>query len=100
MTLSLVHVPHDDGDQSHDGLVETVEEVLERLALFPHAADDQTEAHGEHHQAQSVDPVHRSRHRYHLLSSDLLAAIEREYGLVHRHLHVDHFLGVLCLVLE
>ena len=48
------------------------------LSLLLHAADDQTEADGEHHQAEGVDSVHRPRHRDHLLPADLLAAVECE----------------------
>lgn len=94
------YLPHDYGDQPHDGFVETVKKVLEGLSLFLHAPDDQTEAHGEHHQAQSVDSVHRPWHWDHLLPGYLLATIECEYRVIHCHLHMDYSLGILRLELD
>lgn len=93
------YLPHDYGDQPHDDFIETVKEVLEGLALLPHAPDDQTEADGEHHQAQRVDPINQPRDWDHLLPGDHLAAVECEYCVVHCHRHVDYSLGILRLEL-
>lgn len=92
-------LPHDYGDQPHDGFIETVKEVLEGLSLFPHAPDDQTEAHGEHHQAESIDSINRPWHWDHLLPRYLLATIDREYSVIHCHLHMDYSLCILRLEL-
>ena len=94
------YLPHDYGDQLHDGFIETVEEVLEGQPLVPHAPDDQTEAHREDHQAESIDSIHRPWHWDQLLPGHLLATIECEDGIIHCHLHTDYSLGIVRLELE
>lgn len=93
------NLPHDYGNQPHDGFIETVEKVLEGLPLLPHATDDQTKAHGKHHQTESVDPIHFPRHWDHLLPGYHLAAIDCEYCIIHCHCHLDYSLGILRLEL-
>lgn len=95
-----LHLPHDYGNQPHDGFIETVEEVLEGLSLFPHAPNDQTKEHGEHHQAKSIDSVNRPWHWDHLLPGYVLATIECEYCVIHCYLHMDYSLGILRLELD
>lgn len=97
---TFLHLPHDYGNQPHDGFIETVEEVLQGLSLFPHAPDDQTEAHGEHHQAKSIDSINHPWHWNHLFPGYLLAPIDCEYCVIHCHLHTYHSLGILCLKLD
>lgn len=97
--LSL-HSPHDYCDKPHYGFIETIKEVPEGLSLLPHVPDDQAKAHGEHHQAESVDPIHRPRHRDHLLPSDFLATVECEYCVIHCHLHMNYPFGILGLELD
>ena len=72
---SSVYSPHYNSHQPHDSFIQAVKEVSEWPPLFPHAADDQTEADGEDHHAQGVHPVHRPRHWDQLLVSQLLAPI-------------------------
>lgn len=95
-----MHSPHDYSNQPHDGFIETVKEVLEGLSLLPHAADDQTETHGEHHQAQSIDSINCPWHGDHLLPGHLLATVQSEYGIIHRHRHMDYSLGIMRLELD
>lgn len=94
------HLPHDDGHQPHDGFIETVEEVFEWLTLLPHAANNQTEAHGEHHQTKSVHSVHCTWHWDHLFSRYLMATIDSEYCIIHCHSNMDYSLGILRLELD
>lgn len=49
--------PDDNGHQPHDGFVEAVKELPQGPSLLLHAADHQTEAHGEHYQPQRVHPI-------------------------------------------
>jgi len=42
------HKPHDDPDELHDDLIETLEEVDHHLSLLAHLADDDTECNAEH----------------------------------------------------
>lgn len=53
--------PDDNGHQPHDGFVEAVKELPQGPSLLLHAADHQTEAHGEHYQPQRVHPIGRAR---------------------------------------
>lgn len=92
---NISYLPHYYGNQPHDGFIETVKEVSQRLPLFPHVPNDQTEAHGEHYQAQSVDSIYRTRHWDHLLPCDPLAPVDCKYRLIHSHLNADHSLGIL-----
>lgn len=70
--LRVNHSPHDNGHQSHNGFIQTVEEVSQRSTLLFHVSNDETEAHGEHHQTQSIDSIHCSQNRYHLLMFDFI----------------------------
>lgn len=93
--------PHDNGDQPHDGLIETVEELPEGLALLLHVADDEAKAHGEDHQPQGIDPVHRARDRDHLLPGNLLSQVGQvEDRVVHCHRYMDNSLPVFGFELE
>lgn len=108
LTVNLVHqetpsltvrsLPHDDGNQAHDGFIEAVKEIPQELALLLHIANYQTEEHGEDHQPEGIDPVHLTRHWYHLFPGDLhdlLGAIGRvEEGVVHRDRHMDRPLPI------
>lgn len=44
-----VVLPHDDGNQAHDRLIEAVEEIPKELALLLHVTNYQPKAHGEDH---------------------------------------------------
>lgn len=93
------YLPHNYSHKPHDGLIERVKEVFEGLTLLLHVPDDQTKAYGEHHQAERIDSIDRPRHWDHLLVCYHTAAIGCEYGVIHRHRHVDNLLGILRLEL-
>lgn len=83
----MLHSPHDDGDEPHDGVVETVEEVPEWLTLLLHATNDEAEAHGEDDEAKGVDAVHCAKNWDIVLITQLLAYTGTVHRTVHRHPH-------------
>lgn len=90
------HPPHDDGDQTHDGLIEGVKKVPEYLALLLHIPNDQAKTHGEHDQSEGVDSTCGARDWDDLFMSNLLGNIGQiKNALVHYHLYMYHSFGVL-----
>lgn len=94
------YLPHDYSDQPHNGFIETVKEVLERLPLFLHAPDDQTEADREYHHAESIEAINQARHWDQLLLGDPLAAVDWDQAVIHCNRNVDFSLGILRLELQ
>lgn len=97
---TLNHSPHDNCNQPHDGLIQTVKEIPQRLALLLHVPNDEAKAHGEDHESERIDSINRSQHWYQLFSFEFLRlVIQTEQRVVHQNFNCDHPLGILCFKL-
>lgn len=90
---TLNHSPHDNCNQPHDGLIQTVKEIPQRFSLLLHASNDEAKGHGEDHESECIDSINRSQHWYHLLMFDVLRAVIQT--VVHQNCKCDHSLGIL-----
>lgn len=90
------HPPHDDGNQTHDGLVEGVEKFPECLALLLHIPNDQAKTHGEHNQPEGVNSICAARDWDNLFTSNLLGGIGQiKNAFIHYYLHMYNLFGIL-----
>jgi hypothetical protein len=52
--IDLDCVPHDGLDEQNDGVVETLEEVLQGISSFAQLGNDDSQCHREHNQSDNV----------------------------------------------